>query len=207
LAHRQAWSPNSATKLPRRKTWANEVTQTQAGDINHSFSIIRDEPPSGSAPVDLKFEHPTTDGKLNALLSEQTAKPTQADDDQTSEGTQPERKIHNLASTESSESIKHKLFTWGNQLKATIFRSWINVLLFAAPIGVGFHYADFSPKAVFVVNFLAIIPLAALLSQATEEIALRIGDIYGGLLNATFGYVTSSSLFEFANPVSETRWN
>ena len=192
MAHRQAWSPNSANTLPRRKTWANEATQTRAGDINHGFSTIPDERPLGPATVDLELEHPTTDGNTNALLSEQTAKHTQVDDDQTSKGTQPEREIHDLASTESSESIKHKSFTWGNQLKATLFRSWINVLLFAAPIGVGFHYADFSPKAVFVVNFLAIIPLAALLSQATEEIALRIGEIYGGLLNATFGYVTSS---------------
>jgi hypothetical protein len=202
LAHRQAWSPNPANTLPRRKTWANEATQTRAEDISHDSTITRHEPPLGSALVNSELEHPTTDGNTNALLSEQTAKHTQADNDQTSE-----RKTYNLASTESSESIKHKSFTWGNQLKATLFRSWINVLLFAAPIGIGFHYADFSPKAVFVVNFLAIIPLAALLSQATEEIALRIGDIYGGLLNATFGYVTSSLLFEFANPVSEMQWN
>jgi len=41
-----------------------------------------------------------------------------------------------------------------------------------------------------VVNFIAIIPLAALLSYATEEIALRIGETLGGLMNATFGYVS-----------------
>jgi len=29
-----------------------------------------------------------------------------------------------------------------------------------------------------------------MLSYATEEIALRIGDTLGGLLNATFGYVS-----------------
>jgi Ca2+:H+ antiporter len=34
---------------------------------------------------------------------------------------------------------------------------------------------------------LAIIPLAALLGFATEELALRVGDAFGGLLNASFG--------------------
>jgi len=40
---------------------------------------------------------------------------------------------------------------------------------------------------VFVLNFVAIVPLAALLSVGTEEIALYSGDVVGGLLNATFG--------------------
>ena len=38
-------------------------------------------------------------------------------------------------------------------------------------------------------NFIAIIPLAALLSYGTEEIALYCGDVLGGLLNASFGWV------------------
>lgn len=40
---------------------------------------------------------------------------------------------------------------------------------------------------VFTLNFLAIIPLAAVLSFATEEISKRLGETLGGLLNATFG--------------------
>lgn len=43
------------------------------------------------------------------------------------------------------------------------------------------------PTTVFVLNFLAIIPLAAVLSFATEEISRRLGETLGGLLNATFG--------------------
>ncbi|KAL2866442.1 hydrogen/calcium exchanger domain-containing protein [Aspergillus lucknowensis] len=52
---------------------------------------------------------------------------------------------------------------------------------------VALHYAHVDPVAIFVVNFIAIIPLAAMLSYATEEIALRTGETIGGLLNATFG--------------------
>jgi Ca2+:H+ antiporter len=36
-------------------------------------------------------------------------------------------------------------------------------------------------------NFIAIVPLAALLSNATEEVAIYCGEVIGGLLNATFG--------------------
>lgn len=42
----------------------------------------------------------------------------------------------------------------------------------------------------FVLSVLAVIPLAALLSVATESVAHRTGDAVGGLLNATLGNLT-----------------
>ena len=42
----------------------------------------------------------------------------------------------------------------------------------------------------FALSILAIIPLAALLSRATESVAARTGDAVGGLLNATLGNLT-----------------
>ena len=42
----------------------------------------------------------------------------------------------------------------------------------------------------FVLSVLAIVPLAALLSRATEALAARTGDAAGGLLNATLGNLT-----------------
>ncbi|ODT08160.1 MAG: calcium/proton exchanger [Mesorhizobium sp. SCN 65-20] len=42
----------------------------------------------------------------------------------------------------------------------------------------------------FLLSVLAIIPLAALLSTATESVAERTGDAVGGLLNATLGNLT-----------------
>ena len=78
-------------------------------------------------------------------------------------------------------------FTAASQLKATLFNSWINVLLVFVPIGIAVNFANIPKVGVFVINFIAIIPLAAMLSYATEEIALRTGETIGGLLNATFG--------------------
>jgi Ca2+:H+ antiporter len=42
----------------------------------------------------------------------------------------------------------------------------------------------------FILSMLAIVPLAALLSHATESVAARTGDTVGGLLNATLGNLT-----------------
>src|SRR5262249_8494645 len=42
----------------------------------------------------------------------------------------------------------------------------------------------------FILSVLAIVPLAALLSHATESVAAKTGDTVGGLLNATLGNLT-----------------
>ena len=42
----------------------------------------------------------------------------------------------------------------------------------------------------FVLSVLAIVPLAGLLSHATESVAAKTGDTVGGLLNATLGNLT-----------------
>lgn len=80
-------------------------------------------------------------------------------------------------------------FTLRNQVRRTIFSSWVNILLIAAPVGIALNYAGVDGKVVFTVNFIAIIPLAGMLSFATEEIALHLGESLGGLLNASFGWV------------------
>jgi Ca2+:H+ antiporter len=75
------------------------------------------------------------------------------------------------------------------QIRRTLFPHiyTINWLLLAVPIGIGLHFTKVNPLAIFIVNFLAIVPLAGILSYATEEIALRVGEVIGGLLNASFG--------------------
>jgi Ca2+:H+ antiporter len=47
-----------------------------------------------------------------------------------------------------------------------------------------------SHTLLFVLSVLAIVPLATLLSHATESVAARTGDAAGGLLNATLGNLT-----------------
>lgn len=75
----------------------------------------------------------------------------------------------------------------GQQFRFVLFGAWINVLLIFVPVGFAVFYAGLGPVPVFIINFIAIIPLAAMLSNATEELAIRVGETMGGLLNATFG--------------------
>jgi Ca2+:H+ antiporter len=60
-------------------------------------------------------------------------------------------------------------------------------------VPVVFAGAKLEPDAhtlLFVLSVLAIVPLAALLSHATESVAAKTGDAVGGLLNATLGNLT-----------------
>jgi len=52
------------------------------------------------------------------------------------------------------------------------------------------QFAHDSPTLLFALSVLAIVPLAALLSHATESVAAKTGDAVGGLLNATLGNLT-----------------
>ena len=69
----------------------------------------------------------------------------------------------------------------------TLTSNYVNVLLVFVPVGIILGALGMDPTAVFVVNFLAIMPLAALLSFATEELSAKLGQTIGGLMNATFG--------------------
>jgi Ca2+:H+ antiporter len=60
----------------------------------------------------------------------------------------------------------------------------VPVVLVAAKVAPAAH------TLLFVLSVLAIVPLAALLSHATESVAEKTGDAVGGLLNATLGNLT-----------------
>jgi Ca2+:H+ antiporter len=65
---------------------------------------------------------------------------------------------------------------------------YIYALLILAPIALIMDLAGIgSHSAVFVVSALAMVPLAAVLGRATEEVAVYTGPKIGGLLNATLG--------------------
>jgi len=72
-------------------------------------------------------------------------------------------------------------------MKALFFESWINVLLVAVPLSFASYHANWGSTPTFIISFVAIIPLAALLGDATEQCSMKTGQTIGGLLNATFG--------------------
>jgi Ca2+:H+ antiporter len=64
------------------------------------------------------------------------------------------------------------------------------MLIFVPAVLVAEAAAPHSHTLLFVLSVLAIVPLAALLSHATEAVAAKTGDAVGGLLNATLGNLT-----------------
>lgn len=76
------------------------------------------------------------------------------------------------------------------ELKNIRNRPLLWMLVFVPAVLAVEMIAPSAHTALFVLATLAIIPLAALLGEATESIAARTGDAIGGLLNATLGNLT-----------------
>ena len=64
----------------------------------------------------------------------------------------------------------------------------MNWLLLFVPVAIGLEFlAPHRHLLIFVTSSLALLPLASWLGWATEQLATRMGEGVGGLLNATFG--------------------
>src|SRR6476659_359345 len=72
--------------------------------------------------------------------------------------------------------IRHSRLLWPIALLPVLF-----VMHFARPE---------AHALLFVLSVFSIIPLAVLISRATESVAAKTGDTIGGLLNATLGNLT-----------------
>jgi Ca2+:H+ antiporter len=64
---------------------------------------------------------------------------------------------------------------------------WPYLLVPFIPIAVALDLAGASPTAIFLTAALGVVPTAALMGKATEELAARSGPGIGALLNVTFG--------------------
>ncbi|MCJ1311339.1 hypothetical protein MMC25_005010 [Agyrium rufum] len=190
--HMSPTEPSTEPIHPKHSASMPNASMTEGNQISSTMPTSVEEPDrkelsedSGAATSDTAVgtTPPTTEndgprqrktGKLGGILGKFHHK-----DD--------EKSTDDIERSDTKSSRKPPKFTFRNQIQATILNSWINVLIIAAPVGIALYYAHAQPVAIFVVNFIAIIPLAAMLSYATEEIALRVGETLGGLLNATFG--------------------
>jgi Ca2+:H+ antiporter len=76
------------------------------------------------------------------------------------------------------------------RLNASFFRSahgWPYLLTPLIPIAVALELTHAAATVIFIVSALGIIPTAALMGRATEELAAKSGPGIGGFLNVTFG--------------------
>ncbi|KAK0624639.1 Sodium/calcium exchanger protein-domain-containing protein [Bombardia bombarda] len=80
--------------------------------------------------------------------------------------------------------------------KQIMLYSKLNLLLIFVPIGIAVQeIPGMPPGVIFAMNALAIVPLAGLLSYATESVARNLGDSLGALLNVTFGNAVELIIF------------
>lgn len=68
--------------------------------------------------------------------------------------------------------------------------TFFSILLLFIPVSIAAHFLEWGETVVFITACIGIIPLAAWMGTATEEIAVVLGPSMGGLLNATFGNAT-----------------
>lgn len=69
-----------------------------------------------------------------------------------------------------------------------IFWHPLSILLLCFPFGIVSYHLEWGKTLTFWLNFFAMVPLAKILGDATEELAAGLrNDMLAGLLNATFG--------------------
>lgn len=83
--------------------------------------------------------------------------------------------VYNVSSRETNpyEECDWRKFTVASQIRATVFASWVNILLVCVPAGFVVNYTRGKSTETFVVNFFAIIPLSAIGEVAMREISMR----------------------------------
>ena len=75
-------------------------------------------------------------------------------------------------------------------LRLILGGSRFNLLLLAVPVSLFLGYATDNHLGAFAVAALAILPLARLMGEATEQLTRSVGSALGAFLNATFGNAT-----------------
>lgn len=83
-------------------------------------------------------------------------------------------------------------------LRTIFFGNPLNVMLVCTPLGLASQSLGWDQVTTFVLCFLAIVPLAKLLGDATEQLSCSVGQTLGGLLNATFGNAVEMIISVFA---------
>ncbi|KAL3135961.1 hypothetical protein ABBQ32_007005 [Trebouxia sp. C0010 RCD-2024] len=153
----------------QRKMSPSEMWRQAAGDIGVARKHLKRDSPSGGPPQDPE--------DLFRLLKEAAANFTAP----STATAVPARKSRRPGWVPGKTDAKA---LWG-----LLTGSWLNLLLLVVPVGWIVHFCHLNSVLVFVLNIIGLIPLALILGEITEDLAVRFGPTIGGLLNATFGNV------------------
>jgi Ca2+:H+ antiporter len=79
-----------------------------------------------------------------------------------------------------------------------MFKKILYGMLIFTPLAIAGEFLHWDPLVIFILSCLAVIPLADLVGEATEELAVHTGPKVGGLLNATLGNAAELIITIFA---------
>ncbi|PWY75461.1 membrane bound cation transporter [Aspergillus heteromorphus CBS 117.55] len=134
----------------------------------------------------------------------QSQGPNQPSEEAPAQDGQVKEAIHNPESEKDATQpskpglgvrMKDGIVRFTGHTKTALCHSWVNVLLVFVPAGIAVEAAGLNSGLIFALNAIAIIPLAGLLSHATECVATRLGDTVGALINVTFGNAVELIIF------------
>ncbi|KAL2060134.1 hypothetical protein VTL71DRAFT_9956, partial [Oculimacula yallundae] len=214
---------NSNSAADRIRSWARSKAHGTSSDSHshsHSHSSQQTLPISNPSvslqttrtPSTLRNDttnippFPSTD--INGL-ARQSSKPTanNVHDDTTSDipppAPPPEVDAEGNVINSEKPAKKHVVKRFGLTAKSILLSSYINLLLVFVPIGIAAKAAKLNSGVVFGMNAVAIVPLAGLLSHATESVAKRMGDTIGALMNVTFGNAVELIIFMYVYPTRD----
>ncbi|KIX02461.1 calcium/proton exchanger [Rhinocladiella mackenziei CBS 650.93] len=100
-----------------------------------------------------------------------------------------------LHSQEADDQLSPSPTGFFPTIRAIALCSWLNVLLVVVPVAVASYLVKANKTVVFTTNVISVIPLSALLTFATENLARSSGDALGALLNVTFGNLVEIVIF------------
>ena len=94
---------------------------------------------------------------------------------------------HNMAEAIDGDAVATELGWEGVIELLDPRKSKLSIMLIFVPLAIYFSIFTHDAPMAFATSMAAIMPLAYLMGEATEQIALKTNESIGGLLNATFG--------------------
>ncbi|KAF2236709.1 hypothetical protein EV356DRAFT_442831 [Viridothelium virens] len=174
-------------------------------DAHHSILPLRNEQSTSSASIQKDAcLHNTISSSDNEKSGDHDGNPTgNSVADNTSGENPPPAPPPEVGTEEQQElaittRLKNGAVRFVTHTREALTRSWINLLLVFVPAGIAVKAAGLNPSIVFALNAIAVIPLAGILTHATESVASRLGDTWGALLNVSFGNAVELIIFIIA---------
>lgn len=171
-------------------TTANTTTAVAQDATLNDTSRGGNVPSAHQQPQQTSTDSSSTGGGHHKEDSSNGAKsPTATSHQAAGQGPELETTVSAAAQEHEKKQKPNVAVRFTKVLKQVLFHNkLVNLMLVFVPVGIVVsQLPGSSPGLVFAMNALAIVPLAGLLSYATESVARKLGDSLGALLNVTFG--------------------